>query len=61
MLRLSRMGAVIFPPVPAFYQRPATVADLVDHTVMRVLDQFGLHLDDAGRWTGRAQTTSARG
>mgnify|MGYP003373945429 FL=1 len=53
MLRLSRMGAVMFPPVPAFYQRPATVDDIVDHTVMRVLDQFGLHLDEAGRWSGR--------
>lgn len=53
MLRLSRMGAVIFPPVPAFYQRPHTIDDLVDHTVMRVLDQFGLHRDVAGRWTGR--------
>jgi flavin prenyltransferase len=62
MLRLSRMGAVIFPPVPAFYQRPATVMDLVDHTVMRVLDQFGLHLDDAGRWAGRtAAPLAARG
>lgn len=53
MLRLSRMGAVMFPPVPAFYQRPATVDDIVNHTVMRVLDQFGLHLDEAGRWSGR--------
>jgi 4-hydroxy-3-polyprenylbenzoate decarboxylase len=53
MLRLSRMGAVIFPPVPAFYQRPASIADLVDHTVMRILDQFDLHLDAAGRWDGR--------
>jgi flavin prenyltransferase len=53
MLRLSRMGAVMFPPVPAFYQRPVTVDDIVDHTVMRVLDQFGLHLDEAGRWSGR--------
>ncbi len=62
MLRLSRMGAVIFPPVPAFYQRPATVDDVVNHTVMRVLDQFGLHFDEAGRWTGRhAPTSSARG
>ncbi|MEZ5290003.1 MAG: UbiX family flavin prenyltransferase [Vicinamibacterales bacterium] len=59
MLRLSRMGAVIFPPVPAFYQRPATVADLVDHTVMRVLDQFGLHLDAAGRWSGRTPAGAA--
>lgn len=54
MLRLSRMGAVIFPPVPAFYHRPASVDDIVDHTVMRVLDQFDLHLDAAGRWSGRA-------
>ncbi len=62
MLRLSRMGAVIFPPVPAFYQRPATVDDIVDHTVMRVLDQFGLHLDEAGRWAGRsAAAGTARG
>ncbi len=62
MLRLSRMGTVIFPPVPAFYQRPATVDDIVDHTVMRVLDQFGLHLDEAGRWTGRnAPAGTARG
>jgi flavin prenyltransferase len=62
MLRLSRMGAVMFPPVPAFYQRPTSVDDIVDQTVMRVLDQFGLHLDDAGRWTGRtAAPLAARG
>ncbi len=62
MLRLSRMGAVMFPPVPAFYQRPTSVDDIVDHTVMRVLDQFGLHLDEAGRWSGRtAAPLAARG
>ena len=60
MLRLSRMGAVIFPPVPAFYQRPDTVADLVDHTVMRLLDQFGLSQAEAPRWDGRMHTSSAR-
>jgi len=60
MLRLSRMGAVIFPPVPAFYQGPATIADLVDHTVMRLLDQFGLHQADAPRWDGRMHASSAR-
>jgi 4-hydroxy-3-polyprenylbenzoate decarboxylase len=59
LLRLSRMGAVIFPPVPAFYQRPASIADLVNHTVMRILDQFDLHLDAAGRWDGRMHTSSA--
>jgi 4-hydroxy-3-polyprenylbenzoate decarboxylase len=62
MLRLSRMGAVILPPVPAFYARPATLDEAVDHTVMRVLDQFGLHQDAAGRWSGRtAASTTARG
>jgi flavin prenyltransferase len=58
MLRLSRMGAVIFPPVPAFYQRPTTLDEVVDHTVMRVLDQFGLHKDLAGRWTGRSAVST---
>jgi flavin prenyltransferase len=51
MLKLSRMGVVICPPVPAFYQRPATLDDLIDHTVMRILDQFGIHLDSS-RWDG---------
>ena len=59
MLRLSRMGAVIFPPVPAFYQRPATVDDVVNQTVMRVLDQFGLHLDATNRWGGRSAAAAA--
>ncbi|MEZ5417481.1 MAG: UbiX family flavin prenyltransferase [Vicinamibacterales bacterium] len=62
MLRLATMGAVIFPPVPAFYQRPASVDDLVDQTVMRVLDQFGLHVDVAERWSGRtAAPVAGRG
>jgi 4-hydroxy-3-polyprenylbenzoate decarboxylase len=50
MLKLSRMGAIICPPSPAFYHRPQTLDDLVGHTVTRILDQFGLHLDAAGRW-----------
>ncbi len=52
MLKLSRMGVVIFPPVLAFYQRPETLGELVDHTAVRILDQFGIHLDGAGRWDG---------
>ena len=47
MLELSRMGVTVFPPMPAFYHRPATVDELVDHIVARVLDQFGLE-----RWQG---------
>ncbi len=52
MLKLSRMGVVIFPPMPAFYHRPATLDDIVNYTVIRVLDQFGVHLDVGERWTG---------
>ena len=52
MLRLSRMGAVVFPPLPAFYNAPATLDDVVDYTVARMLDQFGIATPDAARWTG---------
>ena len=50
MLKLSRMGVVIMPPMPAFYTNPQSLDDVINHTVMRALDQFGLHLDTAGRW-----------
>ncbi len=52
MLKLARMGVVIFPPVPAFYNRPQSLDEIVDHTVMRVLDQFGIHTALAPRWDG---------
>ncbi len=52
MLKLSRMGVVIIPPVPAFYNHPRTVDDVVNHIVMRVLDQFDIHLDLMQRWNG---------
>ena len=51
MLKLSRMGTVILPPVPAFYTKPVTLDDVVDQTVSRVLDQFRLD-SGAPRWTG---------
>ncbi len=50
MTRLAEMGVVIAPPVPGFYSRPKTVADLVDHTVGRVLDLFGLEAGLVKRW-----------
>src|SRR5262245_57406176 len=56
MLKLSRMGVVIMPPMPAFYTNPQTIEDIINQTVMRALDQFGMHLDVAGRW-GQAETT----
>ena len=56
MLKLSRMGVLIYPPMAGFYNHPRTLGDMVDHIVMRVLDQFGLHLDLAERWTGDMST-----
>jgi 4-hydroxy-3-polyprenylbenzoate decarboxylase len=50
MLKLARMGAVILPPVPAFYNHPQSIEAMVDHVVMRTLDQFGIHTDLAERW-----------
>ena len=52
MLKLSRMGAVMLPPMPAFYNNPQTLTEVVDHTVARVLDQFGLDVSGVERWSG---------
>lgn len=52
MLRATEAGAVILPPMPAFYHLPKTMDDIIDHTVVKVLDQFGIHLDLVRRWTG---------
>ena len=52
MLKLSRMGTVIMPPVPPFYNHPRSLDDMVNHIVMRTLDQFGIHLDMRDRWDG---------
>ncbi|MGG1690190.1 UbiX family flavin prenyltransferase [Heyndrickxia ginsengihumi] len=49
MLSLSRMGAT---PMPAFYNHPVTVDDIVNHIVYRAIDQFGVHLPEAKRWDG---------
>ncbi|MBK9443409.1 MAG: UbiX family flavin prenyltransferase [Comamonadaceae bacterium] len=53
MTAVTEMGGIIFPPVPAFYQRPQSLSELVDHTVSRVLDLLGVTQPDAPRWTGR--------
>jgi flavin prenyltransferase len=57
MLKLSRMGVVICPPVPAFYNRPQTIDDIVNHTVARLLDQLDIHLDIQSRWQGMMAAT----
>ena len=58
MLALAEMGAVVLPPVPAFYHRPKTIRDLVDHTVGRVLDRIGIAHGLVTEWTGTGQPDS---
>ena len=50
MMRLAEAGAVIAPPVPAFYNRPQTLGDVIDHTLGRVLDLFDLDTGAVKRW-----------
>ena len=52
MTQLSEMGAVIAPPVPAFYTRPQSLDDVVTQSVGRALDLFGLELEQVHRWQG---------
>jgi len=50
MLAATEMGAIIHPPVPAFYTKPQTITDLVDHALGRALDGFGLDMPNMSRW-----------
>ena len=61
MLAATEMGAIVFPPVPAFYAAPKSIEDLVAHTVARVLDLFGIHSPRLARWQGLKGTPEERG
>ena len=50
MTQLSEMGAIIAPPVPAFYSRPASLDDIIDHTLGRILDLFDIEAGVVRRW-----------
>lgn len=52
MLALSRLGVAMVPPMPAFYNHPAIIDDVINHIIARVLDQFGLKSPEAKRWQG---------
>jgi 4-hydroxy-3-polyprenylbenzoate decarboxylase len=52
MTAVTEMGGIVFPPLPSFYNRPATIDEMVDHTVARVLDLFGIDNSLAPRWNG---------
>jgi flavin prenyltransferase len=58
MLKLARVGVTIIPPMPAFYNHPKSIDDIVNHIVARVLDQFGITARFAKRWDGKMKTTS---
>lgn len=59
MTTAAEIGAVIVPPVPAFYNKPKTLDDMVNYTVGRVLDLFGLTIEIPGRWKGLAKPNRA--
>lgn len=59
MLDLAQMGAIIMPPMPAFYHRPKTLDDVINHTVGRILDQFGLDNSLVKEWSGIRQAFKA--
>lgn len=52
MLKLSRLGVRIVPPMPAFYTKPETIEDIVNHQVMKLLDQLNLSHESSRRWQG---------
>jgi 4-hydroxy-3-polyprenylbenzoate decarboxylase len=52
MEKLSEMGAIIMPPVPAFYHRPRTIQDIIDHTIGKALDIFNIKHNLFERWSG---------
>lgn len=52
LLKASQIGAIVAPPMPAFYNRPSSLEDMVNHTVGRVLDLFNLETDLVKRWSG---------
>jgi 4-hydroxy-3-polyprenylbenzoate decarboxylase len=58
MTAFAEMGGIVFPPVPAFYQRPKTVDEIVAHTVARVLDRMGLGGEPVEEWTGGGRRTA---
>lgn len=57
MTSVTEMGGIIYPPLPCFYHRPQTIADIIDHTVSRVIDLLGIPHTLAPRWEGLVEAT----
>jgi polyprenyl P-hydroxybenzoate and phenylacrylic acid decarboxylases len=52
MRRVTEMGGIIFPPIPAMYQQPKTIDDIITHSVAHALDMFGIETEGVPRWNG---------
>lgn len=52
MVAVTEMGGIVYPPVPAFYAKPSSIAQMVDQTLGRVLDLFAIKTDVVSRWEG---------
>jgi len=61
MAQATEIGAIVYPPVPAFYARPATVEEMVDHTLGRVLDLFEIETGTVRRWQGAGKAAGDDG
>jgi flavin prenyltransferase len=60
MAAVTEMGAIVYPPVPAFYAMPSSIAEMVDHTLGRVLDLFDIDVGKVRRWTGERERPRKR-
>lgn len=60
MTQVTEMGAIVMPPVPSFYNKPESVDDIVDHSVGRVLDLFGIDNTLVRRWQGPDMKNTSR-
>ena len=60
LLKLSQMDVTILPPMPAFYNQPKSLGEMVDHIVMRILDQFDVSRELVARWDGKLQNNVKR-
>ena len=58
MLAVTEAGAIVYPPVPAFYARPNSLEEMIDYTLARVLDLFEIDIQAPGRWTGLIERTN---
>jgi 2,5-furandicarboxylate decarboxylase 2 len=61
MVAVTEMGGIVFPPVPALYAKPKSIDEMVEHTVARVLDLFGIRTPGVRRWAGMKGSLPARG